>query len=268
MSNVNVEQYIWKLKKDPITRKYETVKMVECSLDKLGEFKNHCNSMLYSKDKNNPGGFTLLETINDQINSCKTELFFRKYNINKFTFLDSIRAFRESNKDVLNELLETGKIKYIPLSICTDNLDEEFKNIPLDIIVQGCLYNLGAFTNDRLSLNFILNRLGLYLTKTEYKQFLEENPGAKIKDILQIIKEQLLLNPDVKIRIHEKGLSYSEFRAILKANNMKYEDMSTEQLNTLIYKVLPQLIILIESQIETWETLLEQIEEVIDYKMS
>ena len=71
--------YVWKGPKVDVngTRVQESIKLVDATNEQLKEFYNHCQSMLYSTDRENLGRLVLLDIIRDQRERCNTELYLR-----------------------------------------------------------------------------------------------------------------------------------------------------------------------------------------------
>ena len=81
----------------------------------------------------------------------------------------------------------------------------------------------------------------------------------KNKDRLEVIKERLRLSSNVVIRVNNKGLSYTELRAMLTLRSKKYSDLTTDQLLTLRNKVLFRFEDEIDYHISQWEERIRQL---------
>ena len=77
VKNNDSKSFVWKGPKKEVSgyRVQEEVRLIDATPEQLKNFYEHCYSMLYSKDKINPGRFTLKDIVNDQISKCNTELF-------------------------------------------------------------------------------------------------------------------------------------------------------------------------------------------------
>lgn len=83
---------------------------------------------------------------------------------------------------------------------------------------------------------------------------------------MDVIKERLFLN-NVRLRVDPKGFSYAEFRALIKMAPMtKISSLPSKTLEILRDKVLLLLDAETDKQIARWTNLMQQIEEVADYK--
>ena len=77
---------------------------MDCTPEELRSFYKHCESMLNSTDRKNPGRNVVYNQIQNQKDRCTTELFLRwlnsERNISKYAFLNSIREFLENNPQI------------------------------------------------------------------------------------------------------------------------------------------------------------------------
>ena len=83
--NNDIKSFIWKLAKNKSTGVQEEIRLIDATEEQLNSFYKHCMSMLYSKDKINPGRYTLLDIIKDQREKCNVELYLRKLKEGAFT---------------------------------------------------------------------------------------------------------------------------------------------------------------------------------------
>ena len=84
---------------------------------------------------------------------------------------------------------------------------------------------------------------------------------------MDVIKERLCLNPDIKLRVNPTGLSYSEFRALVQLPALpKIADLPTIALKTLRDKVLLLLDNDLDYHINKWAKLLNNVQRVAEYK--
>ena len=69
------------------------------------------------------------------------------------------------------------------------------------------------------------------------------------------------------LRLKSTGLNYEQFRGMMNIKiNKKYSELTTNQLETLKNKILFSFEESVFFQINTWKTLMSQIEEVCEYK--
>ena len=88
----DVNSFVWKGKKSKSGQ--SEVKMMDCTPEELRSFYKHCESMLNSTDRKNPGRNVVYNQIQNQKDRCTTELFLRwlnsERNISKYAFLNSL----------------------------------------------------------------------------------------------------------------------------------------------------------------------------------
>jgi hypothetical protein len=255
----DISLYVWKGPKVDMngTRVQESIKLVDATPEQLQEFYNHCQSMLYSTDRDNPGRLVLLDIIKDQRERCNTELYLRyvenaylsdnRPKIQRFTYLNSIKTFMDNNK----ELFPREKLGEILITSVTGGVPDDFKSLTIDYVLDGLLDKLGVLSKKHLTLSFLL-KLGLWFTPQEKREFDEEVEQTG-KTVSEIIKERCGLKANTKLRIIPKGLfNYKEFRAMITLKNKKYSEMTTDQLLTLRNKVLFALEDEVEFHAKSW----------------
>lgn len=258
----NVNNYVWKYEKVKEGNNFiqKTVKLVDCSIEELKKFYDYCNLMLNNGSKNNPGRYVFMEIVDEQIAKCNTELFLRwlqkENKINKFSFMNVITTFLNNNPSLDRDELTLdnviGKCPY------------EFKDLSLDMVLDGCMDTLGLFSKKHITKSFIL-RQGVWPSEKE-REFLNKN---KIKLNSKYIIEYLGLNPDLKVRINAKGLSLEQMKSMIMLLDKKYKkfsEMSTAQLELLRNRILYALKSEIRFHINSWEHRKHQIEEVLNLK--
>lgn len=83
---------------------------------------------------------------------------------------------------------------------------------------------------------------------------------------MDVIRERLVLN-NVKLRIDRKGLSYSEFRSLVKLDQYpKISSLPTATLKLLRDKILLLLDYDLNYHINKWETLMQNLVKVAEKK--
>lgn len=281
----DINSFIWKGAKKVIrdSSSQSSMKLVDATEEQLNTFYKHCLSMLYNKDSNNPGRYTLLEIIKEQRRKCNAELFLRyleggtpengRTRIPRFTYLEALLDFLDLNKQVLPK--ETWSTTSI--TVATSGIPEEFNGLSINLVLDACSDTLGVFNRKHITMNFI-TKMGLWLTPQEIQELTEKDPETgKTRDRLLVIIERLNLknigiapNPNRPtlpyLRISPKGLSFSEFRAITNLKNKKYTDMTTMQLQLLRDKILFRLETEVRYHISQWEERMRQIKLVADSK--
>lgn len=268
----DINSFIWKGPKKE-NRTQDEIKLVDATPDQLKEFYEHCKSMLYSTDKVNPGRYTLKDIVRDQINKCNTELYLRylenKYlssterkSYPRYLLMKDLKTFLDANI----EAIPRDQWKIAKVSEAMDNIPEEFRDVTIENVLDGCLDTLGTFDKRHLSLNF-LTKLGVWFTPAELKDLtVKDEVTGKNKDRIKVITERLRLNPNTQIKVSSKGLSYAELRSMLTLKVKKYSDLTTEQLLTLRNKVLFRFENEIDYHISQWEERIKQLEMVANSK--
>ena len=260
----DIHSFIWKGTKTlDENGKYKQTekKLVDMSQSELNTCYNHCKTMLFNKDSKNPGRYIVLDIISDQRERCGVELFLRyinqENNISRFSLINLINEFLDVNKEVFKTVKPT-------LSDMFSNMPEEYENLPLSLIMEGCQDRLGAFNKKHITRTFILKQ-GIWLTPTEAKE-LEKYNDLKNSDRLAIIRENLGVKDVETLYINSKGLNYTQIRAMLNVKpNKKYLDLTTTQLETLRYRLLYTLEESVKNHIVSWEDRMVEIEQVAEY---
>lgn len=263
--NSDITTFIWKgTKTIDENGNYNQIekRLIDMSNTELSTAYEHCKTMLYNKDNSNPGRYKVLQIISDQMDRIGAELFIRHVekisDLNRFNLLKNINTFMSTNKEVLKNVVATIKIAY-------DNVPGEFKDVPISLVIDGCIDRLGAFNKKHITRTFILKQ-GIWLTPTESKELAEEFGGKPI-DRLALLREKLNLKPVEKLFLNAKGLNYSQMRAMLNLKpSKKYSELSTVQLETLRNKLLFDLQKNVENHIESWQRRMEEIELVANHK--
>ena len=268
----DVSSYIWKghkvLDNDGKYKQSEQ-RLIDMTEAELQTCYEHCKTMLFNKDPQNPGRYVVLEIIADQRDRCGIELFLRHVeqhnDLSRFSLITSINEFLSNNKEALKTVSKPS------LSIMFSNIPNEFEKLALGLAMDGCLDRLGAFNKKHITRTFILKQ-GIWLTPAESKELLEYDGDGDIVDRLLVIRERLNIKDIEKIYLNAKGLNYTQMRAMLNIKpNKKYVDLTTMQLETLRNRVLFNLEETVKDHITAWETRMSQIEEVIelkDYKLN
>jgi hypothetical protein len=260
--------FVWKGEKRKEGDRYvqDNEKIDSMSPERLKECYKHCNRMLYSEDPKHLGRYNVLEEVTEQIVNCNTELLLRYFEnsylrnenrpaTKRFSLMISLRELMKNNPEI-------SDWNAVTLSTFSKNIPEEFQDITVENILNGCTDNLGAFNKQHLTMTFI-TKMGLWFTKAEENEFKCNSNSERLK----VAKERLHLPEKLILRFSEKGLSYHEMRAILiLPKKQKYSDMTTEQLSTLRNKVLLRLSREIDSHIYSWKRLMHQIELVAKSK--
>lgn len=274
----DINTFVWKGPKKEVNGKMvqEEIMLKDATEEQLKQFLAHCNSMLYSKDKDNPGRYPLLKIIKEQRDKCNAELYIRwlenKYKKDtptprkeypRYLYQQDIRTILTNNR----ETFEKDKLDQYPIEQITNGVPTEFRDVTIALAQDACLGTLGDFNKKHLSLNFI-TKLGLWFTPAEMKDLTEKDENGKTRDRLDVIRERHGLKPVVNLYINPKGLTYTELRAMLnlKSKSRKYSDLTTDQLTTLRDRVLFFFEEEVEKHIKQWEERKSQILKVAELK--
>ena len=274
----DINTFVWKGPKKEINGKMvqEEILLKDATEEQLKQFLAHCNSMLYSKDKDNPGRYPLLKIIKEQRDKCNAELYIRwlenKYKKDtpsprkeypRYLYQQDIRTILTNNR----ETFEKDKLDQYPIEQITNGVPTEFRDVTIALAQDACLGTLGDFNKKHLSLNFI-TKLGLWFTPAEMKDLTEKDENGKTRDRLDVIRERHGLKSVVNLYINPKGLTYTELRAMLnlKSKSRKYSDLTTDQLTTLRDRVLFFFEEEVEKHIKQWEERKSQILKVAELK--
>lgn len=266
----NIKSYVWKGEKREINgeKVQEEYRLIDCSESQLRNFYEHCLSMLKNKDQMHPGRYVLLDIIKDQRDRCNAELYIRylekgsedRKPYPRYVYLSDLNKVLDINRDSITKEMQ----KTVPISVITGGVPEEFSNLPIDLVLDGCLDTLGKFNKQHITLTFILKQ-GVWFTPQEMKDLLEKDKHGQTRDRLEVVKERLNLKPSMVLKVNPKGLTYSALRSMVNLKSKKYSDLTTEQLLTLRNKILFMLEDEVKYHINQWETRMQQIEKVAAY---
>jgi hypothetical protein len=267
-SNFFARSYVWKGKKEKdengnLTQ--EIVNLMEASEQQLRGFYNHCNSMLYNQDRQNPGRRPLLDLIQSQKDRCGVELYLRESeadNVSRYTILESIKKTMMYN-GMTNEQAKSLALKEFVI------VHSQYINLPIKLVQEGCMQRLGKFDKSHITLTFILKQ-GLKISESEEQELTEymlDDRGNSIKrNYIEVVRERLNIADHMKIKLDPKGLSYTQLRAMMTLKSRYYNELTSEQLRTLRNRILFSLEDDIMFHIEQWEERIHQIREVAEIK--
>lgn len=266
VKNNDITRFIWKgnkvLGEDGQFHQTEK-RIIDMNQMELQKCYTHCKTMLNNNDIQNPGRYIVLANIADQKERINAELFLRHaeqtYSLKRFTLLDSINEFLNKNRELFEEAkVEPTVIHAIP------SISSEFANIPLSIVIDGCLDRLGTFNKKAITRTFILKQ-GIWLTADELKELAED---GDTRDRIEIIRERLNIKDVERLSINSKGLNLAQMRALLNIKpNKKYIDLTTMQLETLRSRILFNLEESVKEHIAAWERRIREIEMVAEHKL-
>lgn len=262
-SNNDLSSFVWKGEKVKVNDKYvqEETRLVDFPQEGLQKCYDYCNTMLYNVDKDHPGRYPLLEIVKDQRERCNAELFLRWIEATtkspRFTFMTSLRTFLDNNSQIKPSEMYAGD--------AVGQCPQEYVRVPINLVIDACLDKLGKLERKHITLKFILKQ-GLWFTQEESKDLTEKDENGNIKNKIDVVRERLGLNPSIKLFINPKGLSFSQFRAMINLRSRKYSELTSMQLETLRNRILFSLEDDIRYHIRQWEGFKERIEKVAEYK--
>lgn len=256
----DVNSFVWKGKKSKSGQ--SEVKMMDCTPEELRSFYKHCESMLNSTDRKNPGRNVVYNQIQNQKDRCTTELFLRwlnsERNISKYAFLNSIREFLENNPQIDQKEDKMSKV----ISGCP----QEFMELPISLVLDGCLDCLGVFNKHHITLSFILEQ-GVWLSSEESKQMKKEGYTDSAKYIIDQINTKTSNKNISTVKVTSRGgIILKEVFSMIALKNKKYSEMDTFQIETLRNKMLSRLEKKVKNQAEQWKKRMIQIEKVLEAK--
>ena len=270
----DINNWVWKGPKKEVAgiRCQSTTKLVDATPEQLKDWYNHCLSMLFNENKNNPGRYNLKKIVKDQIDSCNVELCLRwcenKYKINPEDPDIEVYSRFKLDQDLYNLLTKPeykddfprDRWKDIPIKACLSNFPSEFSEISVKKVMEGCEGLLGNFSRKHITLTFLL-KMGIELTSQEMKEFNVPN-----KKVLEVVKEKLKLPSYHKLHKSDKGLTLKELESLIHLREAKYSTMSNDLLILLKNKVLTRLMREIDFQISQWEDMIKKLEHVANTK--
>ena len=242
--------------------KQEEKYIIDMPESELKSCYEHCKTMLFNQDVQNPGRYLVLEIISDQMDRCGVELCLRYLHENneltRFTLSSMISKFLSNNKEVF-------KGKKPLLEDMFDNMPTDYAKLSLDLLLDGCLDRLGAFNKKHITRTFILKQ-GIWLTADESKDLIEYDDNEKLRDRIDVIRERLNIKEIEKLYINSKGINYTQMRAMLNLKaNQKYLTLTINQLETLRYRILFNLEETVKEHINSWENRMSQIEKCAEH---
>ena len=262
----DITTFIWKGNKvldENGKYKQTEQKLIDMTESELNACYEHCKTMLFNKDIQNPGRYMVLDLIADQRDRCGVELFLRyieqESELSRFSLVTSINEFISKNREALKTIKAT-------LDIAFSNIPNEFEKLPLNLVIDGGLDRLGTFNKKHITRTFILKQ-GIWLTPAESKDLVEYDVQGNLIDRLLVIRERLNIKDVEKLYLNSKGLNYNQMRAMLNIKpNKKYMDLTTLQLETLRNKILFSLEETVKNHIDSWAKRMEEIEMVANFK--
>ena len=254
----DINRWVWKMSNG------KEVRMMDLLPDQLQHAYSHVLEMLNNKDPYHPGVQRKRDQVRRMWDCANTELLLR------YILYDCNIEGLKTNKDLLDYISAHKQANNITNSDFVtkifSGLPENYSKITIDYLLSACLDALPAFNKKLLSDKFILS-LGIWLTDQEKKDLTDYDANGKFRNRKDVIKERLFLNPNVEIHFNSKGLTYNEFRSLLRIETRpKFSTMTTDSIKLLRDKVLLLLDQDLEYHIQKWETLKEKLELVASQK--
>lgn len=252
----DINSFVWK------SQNGNDVRMMDMDADALQKAYNHANSMLTSKSRWTPGKLVIRENLHKTWDECNTELFMR------FMIHDSNVGFT-TNKDLFDYIVAAKKqydaTDADSITTIVTGVPSVYERITIGQLLDACFDKLGTFNKKLLSDKFILSQ-GIWLTEDEKKELTEYEPDGTMRKWLDVVKERLFL-ANVRLRIDQKGLSYSEFRSLVQMDKLpKISSLSTATLTLLRDKILLLLDSDLNYHIDRWMDIISQLKKVAEYK--
>ena len=254
----DINRWVWKMSNG------KEVRMMDLTPEQLQHAYSHVLEMLNNKDPYHPGVQRKRDQVRKMWDCANTELLLRHI------LYDCNVEGLKTNKDLLDYISAHKQANNIsnsdPVSKIFSGLSEGYGRITIDYLLSACLDALPAFNKKLLSDKFILS-LGIWLTDQEKKDLTDYDANGKFRNRKDVIKERLFLNPNVEIHFNSKGLTYGEFRSLLRIESRpKFSTMTTDVITLLRDKILLLLDQDLEYHIQKWESLKEKLELVASQK--
>lgn len=240
-----------------------TVRLMDLTQNELKRYHRHCEQMLTNRDIYKPGKLVIRENIQKCWDSCNAELFVR-YLLHECDtdirttkdLLDFVNMQRNNN----NVSVEDS------ISVLFTGLPPIYEKITVGKLMDVCFDKLDVLNKKMITDKFIIAQ-GIWLTDEEKKDLTELEESGKARNRMEVIKERLCLNPDIKLRICPTGLTFAEFRALIQLSDLpKISSLSTIALKTLRDKILLLLDNDLDYHINKWLKIKKDIERVAEYK--
>lgn len=239
-------------------------RLMDLSIDELQKCYNHCTDMLYNTNKRSPGKFIIKQNITNLLENCNAELLLR------FIIYDCNIDTLKTNRDLLTFISNYKKEHNLELtdsvSKIFDGLPPIFESVTFDKLMTACFDKLDVINKKLISDKFIIDQ-GIWLTNSEKEELTEYTDNGQKRSWKEVIKERLILNPELQLKHNPNGLTYTEFRALVKLEPFsKISSLPTVTLKLLRDKILLLLDYNLDYHIDKWINIMQSIEKVAKYK--
>lgn len=239
------------------------IRLMDISQNELKQYHRHCEQMLTNRDIYKPGKLVIRENIQKCWDSCNAELFARY-------LMHDCETDIKTNKDLLDFINVQRKANNVDvedsISVLFTGLPPIYEKVTVGKLMDVCFDKLDVLNKKMITDKFIIAQ-GIWLTDEEKQELTELEIGGKIRNRMEVIKERLCLNPDIRLRVSPTGLSFAEFRALIQLSDLpKISSLSTIALKTLRDKVLLLLDNDLDYHINKWMKIKKDIERVAEYK--
>lgn len=256
-AKTDINNLVWKYKNGTSKR------LMDMDYDELQKCYDHCISMLNSRTKNVPGKRVVKQIINRTYENVNAELFIR-YLLHELN-LDVFKTNKDLFDFIIAQKASLGVKDSDYVTTIFNGVPTIFEKVTIDRLLSACFDKLDALNRKIISDKFIVSQ-GIWLTNEE-KEELTEFENGKQRDFMEVIKERLILNNNLKLRIDRKGLSYTEFRSLVKLDQYpKISSLPTATLKLLRDKILLLLDYDVEYHIAKWENLKSNVEKIAEKK--
>ena len=239
------------------------IRLMDIPQNELKRYHRHCEQMLTNRDIYKPGKLVIRENIQKCWDSCNAELFARY-------LMHDCETDIKTNKDLLDFINVQRKANNVDvedsISVLFTGLPSIYEKVTVGKLMDVCFDKLDVLNKKMITDKFIIAQ-GIWLTDEEKQELTELETGGKIRNRMEVIKERLCLNPDIRLRVSPTGLSFAEFRALIQLSDLpKISSLSTIALKTLRDKVLLLLDNDLDYHINKWMKIKKDIERVAEYK--